>query len=96
MTPKERQTVIDALALGQAYADDLDHEEWRKFDEALAIMRREREPVAYTLQSTHDGSILFQILAPVGWHNFDETLGLLKDHPWVKNERAEIVPLYKD
>lgn len=45
MTNEDRQTVIDALELGAMWADALTADETDKIAAALAIMRREREPL---------------------------------------------------
>lgn len=52
MTEAERQTVIDALELFQQYLqayDWNDPDDYCNAVEALAIMRREREPVAWVI-----------------------------------------------
>ncbi len=45
MTNEDRQAVIDALELGAMWADALTADETDKIAAALAIMRREREPL---------------------------------------------------
>ena len=45
MKNEDRQTVIDALELGAMWADALTADETDKIAAALAIMRREREPL---------------------------------------------------
>ena len=110
MTESERAQVVAALeAVSNEYICESVHHAKRdqhqlgepcpveqRIRGALAIMRREREPVGYALMSTHDGSIMFDKIAACGWHNFDRKLDALKAEAWVEKGRADIVPLYKD
>jgi hypothetical protein len=51
------------------------------------------EPVAYTVKSKRDGSIMNEV-APTAWYSFDREMQKLREHAWVKSGAAEIVPLY--
>lgn len=51
-------------------------------------------PVAYTIQSVNDGSLFDNLLAMVGWDNFNERMDALKNHGWIKRGTGRIVPLY--
>lgn len=62
--------------------------------ERISTPSSSAEPVAYAVRTKSDGSF-FSEIAPVGYTMFNDRLAELKDQPWVKCGRAEIVPLYE-
>lgn len=52
-----------------------------------------QKPVAWAIRAKRDGSISEEV-APVGWTSFDKRMEQMKQHSWVVNDVAEIVPLY--
>ncbi len=78
MTEAERQQVIDALELAHAAANY--YEDAAPFREALAIMRREREPVAWICHQQNGVNSL--------WWDQNQAVD--------RNAGHKFKPLYKD
>lgn len=78
MTNEDRQTVIDALELGAMWADALTADETDKIAAALAIMRREREPVAWKCAKCGNTSNCEGVTPGDNWCNSCAVCGEMK------------------
>lgn len=70
--------------------------EWSELKAALsetAPVDSSARAVAYAIRAHSDGS-LFPEICPVGYTMFDHRMEAMRQHSWVVNGKAEIVPLY--